>query len=192
MVSNVRANSPVHRKVGQQHEFRQLRIVGDVIEPGGDDEFVQLVIDERCAERRKGMRPAGQHRQRDAVAAAFDARRKEAQQARRCRARPHQPGTGIASEHRRGRACEGRLIEHVGFERQRRQRPPFVDDGIKVRQRPPLHTKKQFDRAVHGSALRAAPDEDVEAEPFFGHHEQPDGFEDQCNRGGDGGAGRSQ
>ena len=80
-----------HRKIGQQHDAGQLRIVGHVIEPGGDHGLACLAIDERCAERRIGVGPADQHGPRDAVAAAFDPRGEKAEQAG---VRGDEPGSG--------------------------------------------------------------------------------------------------
>src|SRR5450432_3409069 len=40
--------------------------------------------------------------------------------------------------------------------------------------------------------LRAAPDEDVKAQPALGHLEQQDGFDGQCRGGGGGGAGGAE
>src|SRR5687768_14347953 len=42
------------------------------------------------------------------------------------------------------------------------------------------------------SIARSGPDEDVEAQPALGDHEQQDGFDDQRRGGGHGGAGRAE
>src|SRR5579871_3202532 len=85
--------------VRQQYETRQIRITGNMSEPGGDDLLGSLTFDQRCAERRIGMRPSDQYRQAQAVALWLDTPRKKAQQLARAGTRPNQYSAGVAAEH---------------------------------------------------------------------------------------------
>src|SRR5207302_6796450 len=118
-------------------------------------------------------------------ATALDPGREEAEKRGRRAARPDEASAGIAPEHGLGGKRKGRLIKDVRLERARRKRPPFVGERGHLRKHPPLDTKRGFDRAVHGSTLRPAEDENVEPEPVLGDDEKQNRLDDQRGRGRD-------
>src|SRR5438270_8722083 len=109
------------------------------------------------------MRPSDQYGEQDAVTATFHARRKKADQPRRRSARPDQVGAYIATESGRCRGHEWRLIKDIGLEHTRGKLSPLRRYRTKLGERAPLDARSGLDRPMHDSALRAAPDEDVEA-----------------------------
>ena len=77
----------------QQHELGQPVVGLDAIEERDDRGFRLLAVDQRGAERRIRMGPAGERREH--AIAALDARREQPDQPLRHRFRPHQHGAGI-------------------------------------------------------------------------------------------------
>ncbi len=100
-----------------------LDVARQMVEPGGDHGLGLVAIDQRRAERRVRVGPAGEHRQRHAVA-TLDPRREQAEQL--ARMRPDQHGADIVRRTPARRQREGRLVEHVRLERARGERAPLV------------------------------------------------------------------
>ena len=93
-----RGERPFGRDERQHHELGQLGVGLDAIEECDDRGFGLVAVDQRHAERRVRMGPAGERR--DHAVAALDARREQADQPLRHRLRPHQHGADIRAEHR--------------------------------------------------------------------------------------------
>ena len=125
----------------QQELARHRRVLAEMIEPGGDDGLGLGAVDQRHAERRVRMHPAGHHQ------AARMAGKQADQPAGH---RSHQHGAGVGAEHRSRREREGRLVEHVGLDRGGGQRPPFVGDRSQLGETSPLDLIGLAERRVHG------------------------------------------
>jgi hypothetical protein len=120
-----------------------------MVKPSLDNRFTGVAIDQRRAERRIGMGPADQHRQRHAVAPTLDAGREQAEQLWLRGARPDQAGTDLTAEDWRGGERKRRLVEDVRLECATGERPPFLCNGCQLGQWPPLDPQCGLDGAVH-------------------------------------------
>ena len=142
----------------QQQQARQRRIARNISEPCGDHGIRRLALDKRRTERRIGMRPRLQNRQRQAVAAPHHARREKAKKLLRLIAGPHQHRADIAAEYRARRQREGRLVKHVGLERAAGEAPPFVRYCDKIGEPAPFHGKRTDRIAVGENGAAGAGD----------------------------------
>src|SRR5262245_53498107 len=124
-----------------------------MVEPGADNGWGGIAVDQRGTERRVGMGPADQHRQRQAVAPPLDHRREQAAQ---LIARPDQPRAGVAAEYRLCGERERRLVEDVRRHGAGGERAPFARNVSELGQWAPLDTELRFDRPVHGRVRRYA------------------------------------
>ena len=164
------------------------RVAAEMVEPGGDHGLRLVAIDQRRAERAQtdgSSRPASKWsppRQRG------DPRGKQAGKPAACR--PHQHGAGIARRTPVPRPAR-RRARRTRWARARVRRAHAIPrQWVRARQARTtrLEMMGEAERAWLVRALRAAPDEDVEAEPALGDEEQQHGLEDQRGRCRDGGA----
>ena len=139
----------------QQELRRHGRVAAEMIEPGGDHGLRLVAIDQRHAERRKRMRPAGQHR--ISRRPALDPRRETGRPACRRRSAP--------ARRRRPRRTPApprarRPARRTRWARSRARPARAIPSAMRVeRGEPaPLDLKCWTKRRVHGSsALKSGP-----------------------------------
>ena len=100
--------------------FGSVGIGGEVIEPGRDRRLAAVAVDQRRAERSVGMGPAHQHGHLQAVAAALDRDREEADEPRGTARRHTRPASTSRPNTGADAAMNDGLVERVGRERPRR------------------------------------------------------------------------
>jgi len=142
------ANGPAAGVKRQQQQIGQAGVGGDEVQGGVDCVLGAIAIDQRRAQRCVGMRPSDQDGQPHAIASSFDADREQPFEPIRLAVGPHQNGSDLAPERGRSRERERRLVEDVGLERARGERPPCIGDIGERRQLPPLRMQPATGRLM--------------------------------------------